>query len=231
MIRSRTPLVVTYNRHLPKLRDIIDESWKLLEINETERRKFEEKPLICYRRNKNLREILGQTRISRNRVVTGKPGKPGVSGGCSPCRSRPDTKCCQHVVQTKFFTDKTKKHRFEIRQKTGCKSKDAIYLAWCDKCNDRQYIGKVEAQKAHKRLNKHRNDSKKVGTISIDQHFREENHSFEDFRLIIIEEITDQNMTREQVRHTLLTREDFWIKKLQTLEPNGFNDKLNFPHA
>ena len=70
-----------------------------------------------------------------------------------------------------------------------------------------------------------------MGTISIDQHFREENHSFEDFRLIIIEEITDQNMTREQVRHTLLTREDFWIKKLQTLEPNGFNDKLNFPHA
>ena len=135
------------------------------------------------------------------------------------------------MVQTKFFTDKTKKHRFEIRQKTGCKSKDAIYLAWCDKCNDRQYVGKVEAQKAHKRLNKHRNDSKKVGTISIDQHFREENHSFKDFRIIIIEEIADQNMTREQVRHTLLTREDFWIKKLQTLEPNGFNDKLNFPHA
>ena len=47
--------------------------------------------------------------------------------------------------------------------------------------------------------------------------------------MIVIEEISNQNMTREQIRHTLLKREDFWIIKLQTLEPHGFNDKLNFP--
>ena len=49
--------------------------------------------------------------------------------------------------------------------------------------------------------------------------------------MIVIEEIADKNKTREQVRNTLLKREDFWIKKLETLEPNGFNDKLNFPNA
>ena len=113
----------------------------------------------------------------------------------------------------------------------GCKSKDALYLVWCDRCNDKQYIGKVESQKAHRRINKHRNDSKKDGTIGIDQHFRGQNHSFKDFRIIFIEEISDKNMTRNQVRQTLLKREDFWINKLNTLEPNGFNDKLNFPHA
>lgn len=225
---NRTPLVVTYNRRLPKLKNIVEESWKILEINDTERQKFNEKPLICYRRNKNLRDILGQTRISRNKVVKGKTRS---TGGCFPCRSRPDTKCCQHVVSTKYFTDKTKEKRFDIRQKLGCKSKDAIYLAWCDRCNDKQYVGKVESQKAHKRINKHRNDSKKEGTIAIDQHFREPNHNFNDFRMIIIEEISDRNMTREQVRRTLLKREDFWITKLQTLEPHGFNDKLNFPHT
>ena len=98
--------------------------------------------------------------------------------------------------------------------------------------NERQYVGKVEAQKAHRRINKHRNDAKKDNSISIDQHFREENHNFDrDFRIIMIEEISDKNMTREQVRKTLLKREDFWIKKLDTLEPKGFNDKLNFPNA
>ena len=225
---NRTPLVVTFNRRLPKLKDLVEESWNILGINETIGQKFTEKPLICYQRNPHLRDILGQNRISGNRVVIRKTGS---TGGCSPCRARPDTKCCNHVVQTKFFTDKSKKNRYEIRQKLGCKSKDALYLAWCDRCNDKQYVGKVESQKAHRRINKHRNDAKKEGTIGIDQHFRGPNHSFKDFRMIIIEEISDKNMTRDQVRQTLLKREDFWITKLNTLEPNGFNDKLNFPHA
>jgi hypothetical protein len=226
---NRVPLVITYNRRLPKLKEIMDESWKLLGINNSVREKFPEKPLICYRRNRNLRDILGQTRISRGKVIV---RKPEMVGGCSPCRARPDTKCCRHMVQTKFFTNRTKTKKFDIRQKLGCKSKDALYLAWCDKCNEKQYVGKVESQKAHRRINKHRNDAKKEGSINIDQHFREKDHDFNrDFRIIIIEEIADKNMTREQVRNTLLKREDFWIKKLDTLEPNGFNDKLNFPNV
>ena len=48
--------------------------------------------------------------------------------------------------------------------------------------------------------------------------------------MIIIEEVTKKNMTKEQMRTTLLKREDFWILKLGTLEPHGFNDRLNFPH-
>ena len=109
---NRTPLVVTFNRRLPKLKDLVEESWNILGINETIGQKFTEKPLICYRRNPNLRDILGQNRISGNRVVIRKTGS---TGGCSPCRARPDTKCCNHDVQTKFFTDKLKRNRYEIR--------------------------------------------------------------------------------------------------------------------
>ena len=39
----------------------------------------------------------------------------------------------------------------------------------------------------------------------------EPGHNFDrDFKLIMIEEIEDRNMTKEQVRQTLLRREDFW---------------------
>ena len=80
------------------------------------------------------------------------------------------------------------------------------------------------------RINKHRNDAKKTDTIGIDKHFLEPGHVFDrDFKLIVIEEIAQRNMTKEQIRHTLLKREDFWILKLGTLEPQGFNDRLNFP--
>ena len=104
-------------------------------------------------------------------------------------------------------------------------------MAFCIKCNHRQYVGKVEKQGTNKRINKHRNDSKRNDSIAIDAHFREPGHDFDrDFRLIVIEEIEDKNMTKEQVRETLLRREDFWVLKLKTLEPRGFNDRLNFPN-
>ena len=92
-------------------------------------------------------------------------------------------------------------------------------------------MGKVETQGANKRINKHRNDAKRQDWIGIDRHFREPGHEFNrDFRMIIIEEVTKKNMTKEQMRTTLLKREDFWILKLGTLELHGFNDRLNFPH-
>ena len=91
-------------------------------------------------------------------------------------------------------------------------------------------MGKVESQQANRRINKHRNDAKRDKSIKIDQHFRSPDHTFEDFRTIIIEEIEHQHtMTKEQIRLALLRREDFWVKTLGTLEPRGYNEKLNFP--
>ena len=223
---EQTPLIVTYNRKLPNLKRIIDNTWDTLHINPTEKEKFKKKPLLCFRRNRNLRDILGQTKISNSKVVR---KKEPTKGRCTPCRSRPDTKCCRHVISTSYFTNRTREKRYEIRHKVGCKTRNAIYLGFCSKCNERQYVGKVESQGTNKRINKHRNDAKRTDSISIDKHFLEPGHDFDrDFKLIVIEEISQRNMTKEQTRHLLLKREDFWILKLGTLEPHGFNDRLNF---
>ena len=225
---NRTPLIVTYNKRLPNLKKIIDDTWNTLQINETEQEKFKEKPLVCFRRNRNLRDILGQTRISKNKVLR---KKHRAIGRCAPCRSRPDTKCCRHVISTTYFTNQAGDKRFDIRHRVGCKTKNAIYLGFCMKCNRKQYVGKVETQGTNKRINKHRNDAKKRDSIPIDKHFLEPGHKFDDdFKLIVIEEIEDRNMTKDQIRYTLLKREDFWIRKLNTLEPHGFNERLNFPN-
>ena len=98
------------------------------------------------------------------------------------------------------------------------------------KCNQHQYVGKVETQGMNRRVNKHRNDVARPDGISIDKHFNEPGHNFNrDFRVVVIEEITKKDLTSEQMRNLLLRREDFWILKLGTLHPEGFNDKLNFP--
>ena len=223
----RIPLVVTYDNRLPDIKKIVNDSWNILQINEAEGRKFAEKPRVCFRRNKNLRDVLGQTKLAGGKVVR----TTAQSGRCTPCRGRADAQCCTHVVNTSVFTDGSGRKRFKIRQKTGCRSTNAIYLAWCDRCNDgKQYVGKVEKQQTNRRINKHRFDSKKADSIKIDQHFRSANHTFDDFRIIVIEEIEQQKtMTKEQIRTALLRREDFWVKQLGTLEPRGYNEKLNFP--
>ena len=169
---------------------------------------------------------LFETRISKNRVVRSTTTK---RGRCSPCMGRTDCLCCRHIISTDFFTSSNGK-RYEIRHRTNCRTKNAIYLAFCMKCNKEQYVGKVEKQGTNKRVNKHRNDVHRPDALAIDRHFTDGNHDFNrDFRIIVIEEITNKHLTKEQTRNTLLHREDFWINKLKTLEPAGFNDKLNFP--
>ena len=92
-------------------------------------------------------------------------------------------------------------------------------------------MGKVETQGTNKRVNIHRNDANRPDSIAIDRLFSELGHDFNrDFRIIVIEEITKKNLTKDQMRELLLRREDFWILKLGTLHPRGFNDKLNYPY-
>ena len=42
--KTKIPLIVTYNKHLPKMKKIVDNTWHTLKINPDEAAKFEDKP-------------------------------------------------------------------------------------------------------------------------------------------------------------------------------------------
>ena len=69
------------------MKDIIGKTWNPSQIH-LESVKFAEKPLVCFRRNQNLHDLLGQTRISSGKVLQKKELK---AGRCSPCLRRSDT--------------------------------------------------------------------------------------------------------------------------------------------
>ena len=78
------------------------------------------------------------------------------------------------------------------------------------------------------RINKHRDDVSREDAIQVCRHFNQTSHNFKDHaRFTIIETLKDQNKDLATKRRTLEDREDFWIKKLKTLTPNGFNQTLN----
>ena len=132
---GRIPLVVTYNRTLPRLGPIINKHWHILQLDPKMAEKFNERPVLAYRRCKNLRDLIGSNKISNNKVV--KPTRN--PGECKPCLSRSDCQCCKQINNTNTFSSKTAKKTFNIRHSLNCKRSRVIYLMDCQKCGA-QYV-------------------------------------------------------------------------------------------
>ena len=131
---------------------------------------------------------------------------------------------------TDTFMNQETKRVFKIRHQLNCKSKHFIYLLECIICNNKAYVGKCETS-GHLRINNHRSDAKRTGSIAVDAHFAQTNHDFDKHaRFTFIEKITKTDLTPVEMTDLLHRREDFWIIKLGTIE-NGFNDKLNLTYT
>ena len=101
-----------------------------------------------------------------------------------------------------------------------------LYLCTCKKCFI-QYVGKTEWP-FNQRLNKHRFDVPVPDAPQIDQHFNQAGHNFDrDAKFTLIEKLNNLDGDKETKRKRIKTRENFWIKELKTLQPNGLNEYLN----
>jgi len=173
--------------------------------------------------------------LGGNRIINGQVCKRGRNsarnspGKCSPCTKKLTYKCCRQIKATSTFKNRHTGKEFAIFHNCNCKDRHVIYLLECTKCNGMAYIGKTETP-LNLRMNGHRSDSKKTDKLAVDTHFGQAGHSFDrDAKFTIIEKVRNSNLLKEEISNLLLRREDFWIKKLQTMEPDGFNRDLNFP--
>ena len=134
------------------------------------------------------------------------------------------------MISTDHFINRKTNQKFFIRHNLNCKSDKVIYLIECTLC-DKGYVGKSETP-SNLRTNNHRCDANKADSIGVDKHFFDnKNHNFEKHaKIILIERLKNaENMTKEEITYNLEKREDFWMLKLNTLQPDGFNVALNHP--
>ena len=220
-------LAVTYNKNLPDLRKAIDDNWKTLSINSNIAPLFTDKPVIAFRRNRNLKQLLCKHKLHNNKPIIRKEKK---LGRCQPCLSRANNKCCKQMANTNHFTNRKNGRKFNIYHNLNCKSNNVIYLIECTLCNHKPYIGKSEPA-TNLRISNHRSDFKKQDSIPVDQHFSTPGHNFTTHaRITLIEKLENTTyMTEEEVTTFLETREDFWMVKLDTLISVVFNQALNYP--
>ena len=134
------------------------------------------------------------------------------------------------MVTTDHVTNRKTGKRFHIYHRLNCKSNKVIYLIECILCNYKPYVGKSETA-SNLRTNNHRSDSNKAEAIAVDQHFFTPGHDFtKHARITLIEQLNNtSHMNEEEITKILEKKEDFWMLKLDTLKPDGFNQALNFP--
>lgn len=182
--------------------------------------------MVAYKRNRNLREILGQVHVSRGRKIIRTKKKPTMTGSRACLRSRKNL-CCQQLVSTKTFRSEQTNEVIEILHSLNCYSKNVIYLGHCVLCpKETQYVGKSEPP-AHLRINTHRHDVHDPKGGAFDHHFALPGHDFNQHaRFTLIEQVKTVRSKAEN-RKLLESREDYWMSRLQTVAPLGKNDRLN----
>ena len=169
-------MITTFNKtFMPKMKKAIDNNWHLLQINSSIAEKFPQKPRQAYRRNKNLRDIIGSNTIENNKVKRKSPKTSKNIGRCRPCQSKKGgAKCCQQVLDTTTFKSIQTQKTYTMRHNLDCRSTFVIYLLECMKCHI-QYVGKSEKQ-FKMRLSHHRYEVTRPNGIPAPKHFNDVHH-------------------------------------------------------
>ena len=57
--QNKTPLVLTYNRFSSNISNIARKHWNILNISRTLQGLFQKEPITAFKRNRNLKELIG----------------------------------------------------------------------------------------------------------------------------------------------------------------------------
>ena len=63
---KRVPLPLTYNRFSPNLTAVVHKNLNIRQTNKNLRELFQEHPITAFKRNKNLKEMIGGTHIEHS---------------------------------------------------------------------------------------------------------------------------------------------------------------------
>ncbi|CAG2219684.1 unnamed protein product [Mytilus edulis] len=215
---TRIPLVLSYTKASPNLREIIDTTWPLLHIKETTKQIFSEQPLFAYKRNKNLKDILVRAAFQYPPIT---PGTSGIStlNKLTKC-SNEECSYCPWINFRRSFTSTFTERKYRKNYIGDCNTPNIIYMITCKSCKQ-QYVGKSK-RPFKARLGEHLRYVKNKSTEPTGKHFNQTGHNIHHMSFEIIEVLwNDPNDNTSDVLRS--KREDYWILQLRALKPIGIN--------
>ena len=154
------------------------------------------------------------------------------SKGQSTKCGKKNCKTCPHLLETSIIKH-SKNKTICLQENLNCRSEGVIYLIQCSNC-DMKYVGET-SRKLHERLTDHRSDINTNKTTPVASHFNDICPSIDYLKIVPIEhvprKITDtfMGLLDKIDLLTLLQREQFWIRKLNTMTPYGLNKRNELP--
>ena len=140
-VDNKLKFMTRCHRNLPNIRSVIDNNWNTILTNSKLENTFKEKLILAFKRNKNLKDIIGGTELRNNKKVIKAELKDGY---CSPCLSQIGNICCKQIISTKCYRSTDTGEKFTIKHRVNRKTKKGIYLTACIPCTSHQYVGKFE---------------------------------------------------------------------------------------
>ncbi|KAI8781018.1 E3 ubiquitin-protein ligase XIAP X8 [Biomphalaria glabrata] len=203
---ERPKLILTYHPHNVKAKNIFLKNLNILQADEHTRDVFSSPPLVVFRRDQNLQDILVHTKLHN---ISSEPGT-------WPCKRR-NCQTCKHTLATPTVT--CPKMTIKISGKFNCNSRGVIYAIICSRCQ-MVYIGNT-GRTLKTRLQEHLRDIRNFATKPVSIHFNNPHHrGTTDLLVTAIQQCNDKN-TRLQIENKL-------IYMSGTLQPNGINNQHTF---
>ena len=203
--QSRVPLVMTFSKLLPDARNILRKHSKVLYRSDRMKGVFDELPILAYRRDKNLCDVLVHSKTAR---LVGS-GSDGSKGSC---------KVCQALHEDEVL-DAVGNQAYQPLSKPACTLRNVVYALLCEPCRKTVYVGETE-RSVKERIGEHLRDVMNQTEKTIMRHFS--GHTVEDVRFVVL-----QCLGKEGIAYKQLVEEK-WIVRMGTKIPSGCNVQLSF---
>ena len=203
---NKVPLVLTYNPFNTGTKRILLDNFDILSTDPETRRIFSEFPLVSYRRDTNLRDVLVHS-----------SGYSHTDAGTYPC-GRPRCLTC------KYTTPRTNvqgpKSVYTIRDRFTCQSVNVVYCIVCRRCSV-LYIGET-GRRIRERFSEHlRSIRNHSPGFPVAEHFNSPSHSLDDITVCGLKHCSGGNTSRRQQEMRL-------IFEVGSLRPSGLNINFSF---
>jgi hypothetical protein len=199
----KIPFVTTFHPHVSRIYKILKNNWPILSSTSNI---FNDSPLLSFRRNPNLRNLLVRSKFSNSEEIPG-------TFQCHRARCL----TCEHTSSTTSVHGPKGHHN--IKNTFTCISSNIVYALQCLQCG-KLYIGETK-RRLGDRFTEHRRDIiKNRSTSPVAQHFNLRSHSLDDISVLgLMQCSSDAQRKRQEMR---------LIHQLGTLDPSGLNVDFTF---
>ena len=174
---------------------------------------FPDKPMLAFRRNRNLRDNLVRANLLKP-IQTEKDRKLRRNKCVTP-----NCKWCQELKTSTSITCTTTGCTYRGPENINCRVNNVVYILTCKQCN-KQYIGET-GRPFIERWKEHLYDIKVKRPYPVARHFNEnDDHKKATFHAKILSMI---NGAAERATQRHKYKESRWIQTFKSFQPEGIN--------